>query len=70
MPTAMPQARRLSLSRFSRWKWRIKSVLEDTDHDSARDVDLGRALLPIQETSSCAMDNVVRPFSLITPLRC
>jgi hypothetical protein len=63
-------ARRATLSAFTPWKTRIKSVLAETYQRVIDETDFGPAIPPGQILASTSFDLTSRPVSIRTPLRC
>jgi hypothetical protein len=62
--------RRAGLPSFSRWRWRLKSVLENTDPKLIDEADVGPALPPNQPGITCPMNGRISRLIVLTPLRC
>ena len=59
-----------SLSQFTRWKTRIKSVLEETEQRVVEECDFGPATLCGQFFTSTAVHLLSCPLCTRPPLRC
>jgi hypothetical protein len=68
LPVSSP--RPFSISPFSTWRYRLKSVIEETDTRIIREADLGPVPLPEPAFSSAAQTPRFDPFRTIVPLRC
>ena len=63
-------ARPATLSRFTPWRTRIKSVLAETYQRIIDEGDLGVAILPGHLCSFATRELVSRPLPIRSPLRC
>lgn len=59
-----------SISPFSSWRYRLKSVLQESDNRIVREADLGPVPVPEPSFSSEAQSRRFDPFRTIVPLRC
>jgi len=63
-------ARRATVSAFTPWKTRIKSVLGETYQRVIDETDFGPAIPPGQLLTSVMFELASRPVSMRPPLRC
>jgi hypothetical protein len=63
-------ARGATLSQFTPWKTRIKSVLAETYQRIIEERDLGSAILPAQLFTAGTVELVSSPHRMRPPLRC
>jgi hypothetical protein len=68
VPSSGP--RTSSLSPFSSWRYRLKSVLQESDNRLIHEADLGPVPMPEPSCSSDAQTPRFDPSRTIVPLRC
>ncbi len=61
---------RATLSAFTPWKTRIKSVLVETYQRVNEESDFGPAISPVQLLASATFELASRPVAIRRPLRC
>jgi hypothetical protein len=69
-PSSHQPARGATLSQFSPWKTRLKTVLEETKQRIIEERDLGLAIQSGHLFSSATVDLVCCPLPTRPPLRC
>jgi hypothetical protein len=67
---APPLRQATAIVKLKPWRYRLKTVLDQTDHRVIEETDLGPTPLPSRLHSHSSLELVDRHRSVCTPLRC